>query len=93
MNPVDWLKALYETFGVSYPRVSMVVVILLGGTFSGLVWHFAARQVEKDHQVLTAPSVTGPASTVGQQSPAITGSGNQVTYSEPSSKKKEKPRK
>jgi hypothetical protein len=93
MNPVDWLKALYETFGTSYPRASMVLVILLGGTFSGLVWHFAARQVEKDHRMLSAPSNTGPASTTGQQSPAITGSGNQVTYGESPTEKKEKPKK
>lgn len=93
MNPIDWLKALYETFGTSYPRASMVVVVLLGGAVSGVVWNFAAKQVQKDHQMLSAPTNTGPASTTGRQSPAITGSGNQVTYGESPSKKKEKPQK
>jgi hypothetical protein len=71
----------------------MVVVVLLGGTLSGLVWHFAAKQVEKDHQVISAPSKTGPASTTGSESPAITGNGNKVTYGQPTSEKKEKPQK
>jgi hypothetical protein len=100
MNPVEWLKAIYETFGTPYPRASMALVVILGGVSFGLVWHFAAKQVEKSHQAISVPSkagapATGAASTTGSQSPAITGDGNQVTYGQTSapSDKKDVPKK
>ncbi len=99
MNPIEWLKALYETFGTPNPRASMVLVVILGALSFGLVWQFAAKQVEKSHQAASVPSKTGApptgaASTTGSQSPAITGNGNQVTYEQqPPSEKKDTPKK
>lgn len=95
MNPIEWLKAIYETFGTPHPRTSMVVVVILGAVSFGAIWHFAAKQVEKSHQAVSAPSKTvslptpGAASTTGSQSPAITGDANQVTYGQPPSEKKD----
>jgi hypothetical protein len=92
MHPLEWLKALYETFGTPYPRASLVVVAVLGAIFSAAVWVFAAKQVEKDHQVPSNPSrVSGPASTAGPQSPANTGNGNEFKYEQPSPPKEQTP--
>jgi len=84
MNPIEWLKAVYETFGTPYPRVSLIVVAILGAILFATVWLFAAKQVDKDHQIQSVPSrLGGPASTTGAQSPANTGNGNQFNYGEP----------
>ena len=91
MNPLEWLKAIYETFGTPYPRVSLIAVAVLGAISFAAVWLFAAKQVEKG-RVPNAPSqVTGPASTKGDYSPANTGSGNQTQYDQ-SSHPEQKPK-
>jgi len=91
---MQWLlKALYETFGVPYPRVSLVVVVILGAVVFGGAWVFASKQVAKDHPrspTVEAPR-TGNATTSGSNSPAVTGNGNDIQYSEPSPPKKKKP--
>jgi hypothetical protein len=90
MNPVDWLKALYETFGTPHPRVSLYVVTILGAAVAFGIWLFAAKQVEKDRQTIKAPpsEMSGPASTTGDQSPAVTGNGNDIRYDQPPPPKK-----
>jgi hypothetical protein len=97
MNPVQWLKAIYETFGTPFPRASLVAVMLLGGVGAGGVWLFAAKQVQKDLGAPTqgaAPAVSGSASTKGSDSPAVTGNGNDIQYDQPSHPKaKTKPAK
>jgi hypothetical protein len=37
MNPMQWLKALYETFGVPYPQASLIIAIILGALISGVL--------------------------------------------------------
>jgi len=93
MNPIEWLKAIYETFGTPYPRASLVAVGFLGAICFVAVWQFAAKQVAKDHQASGAPvSVSGSATTSGNNSPANTGNGNNITYDQSSStEKKSKP--
>jgi hypothetical protein len=97
MNPLQWLKAIYETFGTPYPRASLMAVAILGAIFFAAVWLFAAKQVEKDRgastQVVPA-TASGPASTKGPNSPAVTGSGNDVRYDQSShaAKKPEPPK-
>jgi hypothetical protein len=95
MNPLDWLKAIYETFGIAYPRASLGAVMVLAALLAGALWVFAAKQVEKDHQNRNAvPAVSGPAVTSGDSSPANTGSGNEFHYGQsppPEKKKKTKP--
>jgi hypothetical protein len=92
MNPIQWLKAIYETFGTPYPRASLVAVTLLGAITFAAIWLFAAKQVQKGEAVGTPSQVTGPASTAGPESPAITGNGNTFKYdqSAPKEKKEEK---
>jgi hypothetical protein len=97
MNPLQWLKAIYETFGAPYPRASLVAVAFLGAIFFSAVWLFAARQVEKDRVPSTGsapPTASGPATTKGPNSPAVTGSGNDVQYDQSSrpEKKQEPPK-
>jgi hypothetical protein len=85
MKPLEWLKAFYDTFGTPYPRISLIAVMGLGAIFCGAVWLFAAKQVAKDHQATSAtPSVSGPATTSGNNSPANTGPGNTITYDQSS---------
>jgi hypothetical protein len=85
MNPMEWLKAIYETFGTPYPRMSLIAVMALGAILSGAFWLVLARQVGKGGVVQSVPSqVSGPASTTGDSSPANTGSGNNVQYDQPS---------
>jgi len=82
---MDLLKSIYEFFGTPYPRLSLVLVTILGAAAAFSVWSFAARQVEKDHKSSSAlPQVSGPASTAGVESPAVTGSGNSIRYEQPS---------
>jgi hypothetical protein len=83
MNPLEWLKAIYESFGTPYPRASLVAVMILGAISFAAVWLFAAKQVERDHVAGTRgaqPAVNGPASTKGPNSPAVTGNGNDIQY-------------
>jgi hypothetical protein len=91
MNPIQILKSIYETFGAPHPRISMAVVVLLGGAAAGALWLFAAKQVAKDQGARPTPTISGPASTTGPQSPAITGDQNQVQYSQPSEPTKKTP--
>ena len=97
MKLLELLKPLYEAFGTPYPRASQVVVTILGALVAGSLWWFVGKQVEKDHQVSTAPSqISSPASTMGDKSPAVTGNGNTIQYETPppeSDKKPEQPRK
>ncbi len=93
---VNLLKAIYETFGTPHPKMSLFVVTCFGAGLFASVWLFAARQVAKDHQPSVAPSqVSGPAATSGNNSPAVTGSGNSFEYGQSSSAegKPQKPKK
>jgi hypothetical protein len=85
MNPLQWLKAIYETFGTPYPRTSLVAVAFLGAICFVAIWLFAAKQVERDRQAPSTPrSMSGPASSTGDNSPANTGNGNDFRYDESS---------
>ena len=95
MNPLQWLKAIYETFGTPYPRASLIAVAALGAIFSAAVWLFAAKQVEKDRGVASQGSSTtagSSASTKGPNSPAVTGNGNDIKYDQSSPPEKQKPK-
>jgi hypothetical protein len=91
---VNMLKAIYETFGTSHPKLSLFVVTCIGAGLFASVWVFAARQVAKDHQTSAAPSqVSGPASTSGNESPAVTGNDNNIKYeSSPTESKPQTPK-
>jgi hypothetical protein len=85
MNPLDWLKALYETFGAPHPRSSFVVVIILGGICSAGVWALAAKQYEKS---LTKPpeavvSKPGDATASGDHNVAVSGNHNTIKNGQP----------
>ena len=84
MNPLQWLKAIYETFGSPYPRASLAAVMVLGAIVSGAVWLFAAKQVEKDRQqTVSPPQTTGAASASGNHSVANTGNGSTINNQAP----------
>jgi len=88
MNPMEWLKAVYETFGTPYPRASLVVVAFLGAVCFGAVWLFAAKQVEKGRQVsIIAPAQVSGTASATNGSIANTGNGNNLSQSSPSEKK------
>jgi hypothetical protein len=76
--------------------LSLIAVSIFGAISFAAVWLFAAKLVEKDHSNLNAPSqVNGPASTMGDKSPAVTGNGNNIKYDQSShpEKKAEPPKK
>jgi hypothetical protein len=91
MNPIEGLKAIYETFGTPHPRASLIAVMILGAASFGAVWVFAAKQVEKSRVLARPPQVSGPATTTGDESPANTGSGNEFNYGDRPAQKKQKP--
>ena len=86
MNPMEWLKAIYETFGTPYPRASLIAVMVLGAILSGAFWLVLARQIEKDRVASAPPQISGPA-TAGNGSIANTGGGNTINQSSPPEKK------
>jgi hypothetical protein len=98
MNPLQWMKAVYETFGTPYPRSSLVAVSILGAILFAAAWLLAAKQVENDRRASTSaapPQVSGSASSMGDNSPANTGNGNSTQYdqSSHSGKKQQSPKK
>lgn len=91
MNPIEWLKAIYETFGSPYPRLSLVLVMVISALLGGAIWQFAAKQATKSSPTRTSPSqMTGTASTRGDQSPAVAGNQNNIQYDQPSPKAKQR---
>jgi hypothetical protein len=87
---MQWMKDIYLTFGAPHPRISLVVVFILAGTLAAGAWHFLGKQVEKDRQIpIALPVEIGPAVTSGDNSPAISGNGNSVTYDQSSHHEKE----
>src|SRR2546430_7644706 len=91
MNPLQWLKTIYETVGTPHPRASLTIVAILGAVAFGGIWWFTGKQVEKDRQAIISPKASGNASTVGANSPAVTGTGNEIQYQQ-SSEPQEKPK-
>jgi hypothetical protein len=49
LNPIEWLKNIYETFGLKHPTGSMIVVVVLSAIAGGVVWTLAANLVAKEH--------------------------------------------
>ena len=92
---MQWLKAIYETFGIPYPRISLIAVVILGAIVFGGAWVLVGKQVEKDHlkgPTVETPRKTGDATTSGANSPAVTGNGNEIQYNHSSPpKEKRKP--
>jgi hypothetical protein len=89
LNPIEWLKLAYETFGANHPKASMIGVTILGGIVFAGVWHFAAVQYHKDQMkqpTVATPTVTN--TTSGPESPINTGNGNNFNYKEPPLEKK-----
>jgi hypothetical protein len=92
MNPLIFLKAVYQTFGTPYPRASLIVVMIVCAALGAGVWLFLAKQVENDRIHSSAgSSVSGPASTTSPSSPANTGNGNSFQYGHAPPPKEEKP--
>jgi hypothetical protein len=98
---LDALRDFYGIFGAKHPTLSMVVAMILGAGIAGGFWRLAAYSYEKElrkessaQQSSVPSSVTGPATTSGNQSPANTGNGNVFNSGEPAapSKQPSKPR-
>src|ERR1700733_15281634 len=89
INPMEWLKAIYETFGTPYPRASLIAVMLLCAIVGGAAWLVLARQVDKSKaNTDLVPSVN---TTNGAQSPIMPNNGAPVTISNDNSKSKQPP--
>jgi hypothetical protein len=86
---IDFLKQIYNAVGAPYPRLSLLVVMVVAALVAGVFWYSLGKQVEKDHSA-SPPQVSGPASTSGNNSPAVTGNGNTVTYGSPPAPQKKK---
>jgi hypothetical protein len=85
LNPLEWLKSLYETFGVKHPAVSLVIVMIIGAGAFGAMWKVGEHQYEKALAVAKAAAGSQPAPPVGPITtnapcdPVTLGSGNAVT--------------
>jgi hypothetical protein len=95
-NVSEILAALYKLIGVPYPRASLAVITILGALAGSVIacalWITAAAQYAKTEKTVLPTHVSGPASTSGDNSPAVTGDGNQIDYGKsPEPKPKGKP--
>jgi|SRR5664280_1259332 len=94
MNPFEWARNLYETFGAKHPIASLIVVMLIGAGLAATFWQIGAYQYHKG-QLATAPlsvPASGAAATSGAKSPAVTGNGNTIQYGNPPPPEKKKPK-
>jgi hypothetical protein len=102
MNPLQLLKTAYETFGTPHPKLSLIIVMTIFAVVGGAIWRVGATLTDKENARTATPSsalpqpstpqnVTGPAATSGNNSPAVTSSGNVFNYgnSQPSRPSKE----
>ncbi len=79
-------KLIYDAIGIESPRKFIVVCAIFGAiAFAGLGWLIAkgAQAKIRETQSVPATSKTGNAKTNGAESPAVTGSGNNITYGSP----------
>jgi hypothetical protein len=58
LNPLEWLKTLYEIFGAKHPMPSLVCVMILGALIAGVMWHIGAQQYEKSKVTIAGGSET-----------------------------------
>jgi len=78
LNPLEWLKIAYETFGAKHPTGSLIGVMVLGALLAGAVWLVGAQQYGKSHSAPTVPTPTTN-TTSGPQSPIMPGNSGTVT--------------
>jgi hypothetical protein len=85
LNPLEWLKIAYETFGAKYPTASLIGVMFVGALIFGAAWLVGAQQYERSHatQITPSPSSAVPApstnTTSGPQSPIMPNNSGSVT--------------
>jgi len=49
LNPLEWLKFLYETIGAKHPTGSLVGVMIACALIGAVLWKVGALQYEKSH--------------------------------------------
>ncbi len=49
LNPMETLRAIYEAFGTPYPRLSLIIGMILSAGAFAAVWISLGKQVEKNH--------------------------------------------
>ena len=86
INPVEWLKAIYGSFGVKHPMGSLICIVILGmiigGLVLGTVWRIGAYEYEKD-AAKTMKVVSPPRNTsYGSQSPVMPDNSGTVNITE-----------
>lgn len=99
MNPMEWLSWLYGKFFTNHTILSYFLVGSLTLLVALIVWTRAIDKYWEEHPPSPAP-VAGPqkpapaksgnATTTGNNSPAVTGDGNRIIYSQPSDSKEPK---
>ena len=80
MDPREWLKLAYETFGAKHPIGSLVCVMILFALFGGAVWMLGANLYEKSHPAehSTTRSPSAPTQTAAQCGVNVDGNGNKI---------------
>jgi hypothetical protein len=74
LNPLDWLRTLYETFGAKHPTGSLVGVMLLFGLLGGVLWLVGANLYEKNrpptaNAATAAQASSGAVPPLGKETP------------------------
>jgi hypothetical protein len=94
LNPMETLKAIYEALGSPHPKLSLIAVFIICGGLATGIWWFVGTQVAKDRAKTQPPQAptSATASTSGAKSPAVTGNGNTIHYSNPPPPEKKKPK-
>lgn len=101
MNPIDWISWIYGKFCTNHTFLSYIIVGVLGAVVACLFWARGIDKYRSEHQQARPPSAvaageaqkslprnSGNATTSGDESPAVTGSGNSITYDQQSASKK-----
>ena len=80
LDPREWLKLAYETFGVKHPIGSLIGVMILFALSGAAIWMISANLYEKAHATEQA-TTKSPKSGSGQVADCginVDGNGNKI---------------
>lgn len=98
MSIWEWIKTAREAVPIHATWKFVFTCALFGAVVFGFLGWLADRGYQAKQQTVpaqskpTPPTKSGNATTTSDQSPAVTGDGNTITYDQPSDSKKPKPK-
>jgi hypothetical protein len=99
LDPREWLKLAYETFGAKHPAFSLISVMIIWALIGGAFWQLGANLYEKSRNTPLpttqsptpgASPQTGPASVSGDCNAVNTGNAGKADSNCPPPKQEKK---